>query len=91
MNLDQALDYARQVGLTDRQVAATIRAEADRIRFTQDNGDVVLTHPELGTEIRVAAEAVAQHELAGWVRPLADPPEETPAEAPTAPAPRKAK
>jgi hypothetical protein len=81
MTLDEALDYARAVGLTDRQIAVVVQAEADRVRFLQDNGDVTLTHPDTGAEIRVAPSAVDQHELAGWVR--VQPPEEAPPEAET--------
>jgi len=87
MNLDEALDYARAVGLTDRQIAAVVQAEADRVRFEQDNGDVTLTHPELDGQIRVAPDAVPQHELAGWVRaqppPEAEAAPEAEAKAPT--------
>ncbi len=91
MTLDEAVDYARAVGLTDRQIAVVVRAEADRVRFEQDNGEVTLTHPVLGTQIRVAPDAVAQHELAGWVQEAADEPEPEPEpEAEAAPAAKKA-
>jgi hypothetical protein len=69
MNLEQALQYARDVGLSDRQVAVVVRQEADRVRFRQDHGLVILVHPKLeGAEEAVHPDAVAQHELAGWVR-----------------------
>jgi hypothetical protein len=78
MNLEQALDYARAVGLTDRQVAVVVRQEADRVQFKPDTGLVTLINPNLdGAEIEVHPDAVAQHELAGWVRPK--PKKETPA------------
>lgn len=90
MNLEQALDYARQVGLTDRQLGVVVRLEADRVRFRQDNGDVTLTHPDLDAEIQVQPAAVAQHELAGWVRKQDAPTEEPPAEPAQPMKPRKA-
>ena len=70
MNLEQALKYARDVGLSDGQIAVVVRQEADRVRFRQTTGLVTLVNPDLDdAEIDVHPDAVAQHELAGWVRP----------------------
>lgn len=66
MTLDEALQYARDVGLTDRQIAVAVRAAADDARFTRDDGLVPLEHPVTGGVIRVHPYTVAQHELAGW-------------------------
>lgn len=78
MNLDQALDYARQVGLSDAHLAVTVRAAADEKRFAQLGDNVLMRHtnPELdGQEIAVHPDTVAQYEDAGWKRvdKLADP------------------
>ena len=50
MNLDEALTYARDQGLTDRQIAVAVRAAADGARFKRDSGLVTLTHPGTGGE-----------------------------------------
>jgi hypothetical protein len=68
MNLDKALEYARAVGLTDRQVAVVVKQEADRVRFRADNGQVTLTHPGLETDIEVHPDTVTQWEQSGWTR-----------------------
>ena len=68
MTLDEALKYARDQGLTDRQIAVNVRAAADAVRFAQRNGTVTLIHSDLDAEIDVHPDAVEQHELAGWKR-----------------------
>ena len=69
MNLDQALDYARAVGLTDRQIAVVVRQEADRVRFHQSNPDqVTIVHPITGGEADVHPDAADELEKSGWVR-----------------------
>jgi hypothetical protein len=86
MDLDQALEYAKAVGLTDAQLAGAVKAAADDVRFRQIAADeVVMTHPDLeGQEITVNAAAVEQHEASGWVVKPAEP--EPDAEAPAEPA-----
>jgi hypothetical protein len=92
LSLDQALGYARDVGVSDRELASLIRLEADRVRFTQDTGNVTLSHPEL-PDISVHPDTVDAYAAGGWVRkqpelepeaasPLVDVelPEEEPAE-----------
>ena len=66
MELDKALEYARSVGLTDRQIAAAVNNAADTARFARDDGLAVMTHKLTGGRIRVHPDAVPQHELAGW-------------------------
>ena len=67
MNLDQALQYARDQGLSDRQIAVAVRAVADAARFERDSGLVKLTHPDLDdAEIQVHPDTREQYELAGW-------------------------
>ena len=66
MELDEALDYARTAGLTDRDIAAALWTAADAVRLIRDTGQVEMTHKATGGRIRVHPDAVPQHELAGW-------------------------
>lgn len=66
--LKRALEYARDQGVLERQVAAWVKAHVDEVRFRHDDGGVRLVHPETGGEQMVPESAVEQHELAGWVR-----------------------
>ena len=68
MNLDEALTYARDQGLTDRQIAVAVRAVADDARFVRDDGLVTLTHKVTGGVIRVHPDTVKAHEDSGWQR-----------------------
>jgi len=86
-DLDDALYYARGVGLDDRQIAVAVRQAAEAQRAALAASEVVLmTHPELPDQpIAVPAAVVEGHENAGWVR--AEPvEEEAPEEASEAPA-----
>ena len=65
--LKKALAYARDQGVSDRQLAALVKVEADRVRFQPAEG-VAMTHPELDDrEIRVPESSVEQMRLSGWV------------------------
>lgn len=72
--LQKALTYARDVGVSDRQIASVVKAHTDEVRFRQVEG-VTLTHPELdGREITVPESSVEQLALAGWlVKPTDEP------------------
>src|SRR5690242_16511693 len=78
MDLDQALEYAKAVGLTDAQLAGAVKAAADDYRFRQVGPDqVVMVNPGLdGQEITVHMDAVEQHQASGWeLKPAADLPD----------------
>jgi hypothetical protein len=67
MNLEQALDYARAVGLSDREVALVVRQEADRVRFKRDTGLVTVTHPDpYIADTDVHPDSLDQLALSGW-------------------------
>ena len=68
MDLDEALEYARAQGVSDRQLAAVVKAAGDEVRYRRDNDNVILTHPDVDTDIEVHPDTVAQHERAGWTR-----------------------
>lgn len=73
MNLDQALDYARHHGLSDRDLVDVVRTAAEARRQAVTVGDVALQHPDLdGRVIYVPAGAVETHEASGWVQAQAD-------------------
>lgn len=91
MTLDQALEYARQVGLSDAQIAVSVRSLADDVRFRQLGGNVLMRNPALeGQEITVHPDTVEQYEAGGWKRVdlLADP---EPAPEPVVPADKPTK
>ena len=65
--LEDALDYAREFGLTDRAIAQVVRAEADRLRFDETPAQVTLTHPNLpGRTIEALPDAVEHWQNSGW-------------------------
>lgn len=71
MDLDKALEHARAVGLSDAQIAVTVKAAADELRFRQLGGNVLMVNPALeGQEISVHPDTVEQHEAAGWTKVL---------------------
>jgi hypothetical protein len=80
-DLEKALQHARNVGLTDRDIAVVVRVEADRVRFAQESENVTLVHPEL-PEISVHPDTVDSYEPGGWTvkQPEPEVAEETPAE-----------
>jgi hypothetical protein len=83
--LDSALDYARHFGLTDRDIASVVKAEADRRRFEPANDLVTLEYGGDVADIRVAPDAVEHWEAGGWrVKPA--PVETEPVEPPAEPA-----
>lgn len=76
--LEQALAYARDVGLTDRHIAAAVKAAADQARFDNQPGTVRLYYPDPSVQdITVPADAVEGHLASGWQ--LEPPVEEEPA------------
>jgi len=69
MDLEQALDHARRVGLTDQEMAAAVGQAAADLQARQRAVGVTLTHPDLpGQPITVPEDVVAGHEDSGWVR-----------------------
>ena len=66
MDLDEALEYAKDQGVSDRQLAAVVKAAADDVRYRREDGLLSLTHKITGGVIRVHPDAVEQHKKAGW-------------------------
>ena len=78
--LDKALQYARDQGVSDRQLATLVKVHTDEVRFRQTDG-VTLTHPDLDDrEITVPESSVEQYQKSGWVPKPTDEPTEQPAE-----------
>jgi len=67
MSIEQALDYAREYGVSDRELVGLIRNAAEERRFAQESVNVTLNHPELGVEVSNPPEAVDQLTQSGWV------------------------
>jgi len=67
-DLDRALQHARNVGLTDRDVAAAVVRAAEELVAQQRTVGVTLTHPDLpGQPYTVPPELVEGYAGSGWV------------------------
>jgi|SRR5215471_15380094 len=69
-DLDDALYYARGVGMDDRDIAVAVKQAAAAHRAVlQASGLVTMTHPDLPDQpIHVPEDVVPGHEDSGWVR-----------------------
>jgi hypothetical protein len=72
--LQKALEYARDQGVSDRQLAVVVKVEADRVRFQSVEG-VVMTHPDVG-DYAFPGSAVDQMKQSGWALKTDEPAEE---------------
>ena len=66
-DLDRALQHARNVGLTDRDIAAAVVRAAEELVAQQRTVGVTLTHPDLpGQPYTVPPELVEGYVGSGW-------------------------
>src|SRR5215468_661778 len=66
-DLDRALQHARNVGLTDREIAAAVVRAAEELVALQRSVGVTLTHPDLpGQPYTVPPELVDGYADSGW-------------------------
>jgi hypothetical protein len=65
--LQKALEYARDQGVSDRQLAGLVKAHVDEVRFRVAGEGVTLTHPGLEAEAVFPESSVEQMQQAGWV------------------------
>src|SRR5215510_892490 len=66
-DLDKALDHARRVGLTDREIATAVSHAAEDVVAQTRAVGVTLTHPDLpGQPYVVPPELVEGYAGSGW-------------------------
>ena len=76
MNLDEAIQYCRDQGLTERHLVTALRNAGDAAKLRLGYDLVWLVHPVTGGEIQVYRDTVKAYEESGWMRQDTSEPEE---------------